>query len=242
MQPIAEYRWLDADAPADPPHEPECEVNPTMPRAPSADPEGTTAFTVADGDGNAVVVTQTLGTWGGNFYVSPGLGFLYNDKLTSYGTDPSAFGARLPYARHGSTIAPTIVMQGEGSARRPVLTVAAAGNAWINAAVYSTLVGVVDFGLSPQRALELPRFLPSQRGGGGFGPGGGGGPREFVVEIEDGFDPRVIDALTSMGYHFNVISLPGELRMGYGAAIQIGKGSVTAGGDPRRSGTAGAIP
>ena len=28
---------------------------------------------------------------------SPGLGFIYNDKLTSYASDPSAYGARLPY-------------------------------------------------------------------------------------------------------------------------------------------------
>ena len=28
---------------------------------------GTTAFMVADADGNVVAVTQTLGTWGGNF-------------------------------------------------------------------------------------------------------------------------------------------------------------------------------
>ena len=55
---------------------------------------GTTAFTVADADGNVVAVTQTLGTWGGNFYVTPGLGFLSNDKLTSYGTDPTQYGAR----------------------------------------------------------------------------------------------------------------------------------------------------
>ena len=33
---------------------------------------------------NLVAVTQTLGTWGGSFYVTPGLGFLYNDKLNSY--------------------------------------------------------------------------------------------------------------------------------------------------------------
>ena len=69
---------------------------------------GTTAFIVADADGNVVAVTQTLGTWGGDFYVTPGLGFLYNDKLASYSTDPNAYGARIPFARHGSTIAPTI--------------------------------------------------------------------------------------------------------------------------------------
>jgi gamma-glutamyltranspeptidase len=195
---------------------------------------GTTAFAVADADGNVVAVTQTLGTWGGNFYVSPGLGFIYNDKLTSYPSDPSQYGARLPYARHGSTLAPTIVFQGTGSSRRPVLAVGAAGNAWITSAVYETLVGVLDFGLTPQQALELPRFLPSGRGA--------GARRELVVDIEGGFAPSVLRRLRDMGYSLNVISLPGEPRMGYGAAISLGRGTVTAGADPRRSGSAGAVP
>jgi len=63
-------------------------VTPTAP-APRIS-TGTTSFAVADADGNVVSTTQTLGTWGGGFYVSPGLGFLYNDKLTSYGNDPNA--------------------------------------------------------------------------------------------------------------------------------------------------------
>ena len=28
-----------------------------------------------------IAFTQTLSTWGGNFYVSKGLGFLYNDHF-----------------------------------------------------------------------------------------------------------------------------------------------------------------
>jgi gamma-glutamyltranspeptidase len=200
---------------------------------------GTTAFAVADVEGNVVSVTQTLGTWGGNFYVSPGLGFLYNDKLTSYGTDPNGYGARIPFARHGSTLAPTIVFRGNGSERRPVLAVGAAGNQWITSAVYQTLVGVVDFGLGPQQALELPRFIPSGRGG---GPGPGPATsRQLTVDIEDGFSPDVMSRLRAMGYQFNRISVRGELRMGYGAAVVIGNGVVTAGADPRRSGTAGAV-
>jgi gamma-glutamyltranspeptidase len=198
---------------------------------------GTTAFAVADADGNVVAVTQTLGTWGGNFYVAPGLGFIYNDKLASYGSDPSQYAARLPYARHGSTLAPTIVFQGTGAARRPVLAVGAAGNAWITSAVYQTLIGVLDFGLTPQQALELPRFLPQGRGG-----GGAGARREFVVDVEGGFAPVTLRRLRAMGYNLNVISLAGEPRMGYGAAVSLGRGTVTAGADPRRSGTAGAIP
>src|ERR1019366_9321401 len=104
--------------------------------------QGTTAFTVADNDGNAVAVTQTLGTWGGNFYVTPGLGFLSNDKLTSYGTDPTQYGSRLAFARHGSTLAPTIVFKG----KKPVFAVGAAGNNWITSAVFETLLGALDFG------------------------------------------------------------------------------------------------
>jgi gamma-glutamyltranspeptidase/glutathione hydrolase len=198
---------------------------------------GTTAFAVADAEGNVVSVTQTLGTWGGNFYVSPGLGFLYNDKLTSYGTDPNSYGARIPFARHGSTLAPTIVFRGNGSERRPILAVGAAGNQWITSAVYQTLVGVVDFGLGPQQALELPRFIPSGRGAGAGTPG----VRQLTVVIEDGFSPDVMKQLQAMGYEFNRISVRGELRMGYGAAVVIGNGVVTAGADPRRSGTAGAV-
>jgi gamma-glutamyltranspeptidase len=195
---------------------------------------GTTAFMVADADGNVVAVTQTLGTWGGNFYVTPGLGFIYNDKLASYATDPSAYGARLPYARHGSTIAPTIVFRAEDHQKpHPVAAVGAAGNAWITSAVYETLIGMLDFHLDPQSALELPRFLPGFRS-----PNDGGIP----VEMEDGFSPEVMRRLVSLGYRPRLVSLIGELREGYGAALTIGHGTVTAGADPRRSGTAGAVP
>ncbi len=191
---------------------------------------GTTAYTVADADGNAVAVTQTLGTWGGNFYVTPGLGFLSNDKLTSYGTDPTQYGSRLPFARHGSTLAPTIAFKGD----RPVFAVGAAGNAWITSAVYQTLLGGLDYNLGPQAALELPRFLP-----GGGAPGGAGGSR-YALQLEDGFAPQVIERLRTLGYDLSFVSARGELREGYGAAIRINAKSVTAGADPRRAGAAGA--
>lgn len=194
---------------------------------------GTTAFTVADADGNVVAVTQTLGTWGGSFYVTPGLGFLYNDKLTSYRRDADAFGSRAPYARNGSTIAPTIVFGGTGEARRPVLAVGAAGNAWITSAVYTIVTGVLDDKLGVQQAIELPRFLLSRQRD--------GRDRGYVVELEDGFAPSMLRGLQAMGHQLRFISLPGELRMGYAAATSIGENSVTAGADPRRAGAAGAV-
>jgi gamma-glutamyltranspeptidase len=208
---------------------------------------GTTAFVVADAAGNVVAATQTLGTWGGNFYVSPGLGFLYNDKLSSYGTDPSGYGTRLPFARHGSTIAPTIVFDGNGRSRHAVMALGAAGNAWITSAVYETLIGMIDQHLGPQAALELPRFLVGGAfGGGGRGGRGGAGaeaaPTGATIEMEDGFSPEVMKRLVQLGYRTQLVSLPGELREGYGAAVRIDGGRVTAGADPRRAGAAGAIP
>jgi gamma-glutamyltranspeptidase len=194
---------------------------------------GTTAFAVADADGNVVSATQTLGTWGGNFYITPGLGFLYNDKLNSYGSDPDEYGARLPNARHGSTLAPTIAFRGEGSARHPVLAAAAAGNAWITSAVYSAVVGVLDQHLDAQRAIELPRFLIGQQRG--------AARSDYLIQIEDGFSPVVIKDLEARGHSFQRISLPGELRMGYAAVITFGDKTVSAGADPRRAGAAGAV-
>ena len=197
---------------------------------------GTTAYAVADGEGNFVAVTQTLGTWGGNFYVTPGVGFLYNDKLRSYGSNPSGYGARLPYARNGTSISPTLVFRGTGDDQEPFLAVGAAGNAWIGAAVYSVITGMIDGGLDPQRALELPRFLVS--GGGGRGGRGGGEQRAAVITAEDIIAPSVVRALRDKGHRVRMISLRGEMRMGYGAAVAIENGEVTAGADPRRSGAA----
>ena len=194
---------------------------------------GTTAFAVADADGNIVSATQTLGTWGGNFYVTPGLGFLYNDKLDSYASDPDEYSARLPNARHGSTLAPTIVFHGDGVARRPVLAVAAAGNSWITSAVYSVVTGVLDQHLDAQRAIELPRFLLERTSGDAKG--------NYAIQIEDGFSPDVLRDLGALGHAFQRISLPGELRMGYAAVVTVGDRDVTAGADPRRAGEAGAI-
>jgi gamma-glutamyltranspeptidase len=228
-------------------HPPECiahgyDAN----QAASCRSAGTTAFVVADAAGNVVATTQTLGTWGGNFYVSPGLGFIYNDKLSSYGTEPGGYGSRVPFARHGSTIAPTIVFEGSGRSRHAVMAVGAAGNAWITSAVYETLIGMMDEHLGPQAALELPRFLVGGGGGGGRGGGRGGAPAPAptgaTIQLEDGFSPQVMKRLGELGYRTQLVSLPGELREGYGAAVRIEGGRVTAGADPRRAGAAGAIP
>lgn len=195
---------------------------------------GTTAFTVADAEGNMVSVTQTLGTWGGTFHVTPGLGFLYNDKLGSYSSNSQSYNARIPFARNVTSISPTLIFKKEGEKEKPFLAVGAAGNAWIGSAVYQIIAGVIDQGLSPQQAIEQPRFLVGIR----RAPGPAGPPIEIKVLMENALAPGVVEQLRSMGHDIELISEWGELRMGYSAAILIKDGAVVAGGDPRRSGEA----
>ena len=190
---------------------------------------GTTAFTIADAQGNMIVVTQTLSTWGGTFYVSEGLGFLYNNHLRLAGG--AAPGRFLPLARSSSTSAPTMVFataDGGAGPGTPRLGVAAAGNNWIPASVYGIILNVIDGGLPAQRAVEAPRFLV------GRDPLA---PDTARIQIEDRIPRDVLADLTGRGHRFQKIGRKGELRYGFASAVTIDPGTreVQGGADPRRS-------
>lgn len=203
------------------------------PQGPSTTTErigrGTTAFAVADSEGNMIAVTQTLSTWGGTFYVSEGLGFLYNNHLRFGGG--GAPGRFLPLARSSSTSVPTLLFRrdeggtGPGS---PVLAVAAAGNAWIPASVYDIILNVVDGAMTAQRAIEAPRFLV------GRDPQDSNAGR---MQIEDRIARDVLQNLTARGHRFTKIGRKGEVRYGYAAAVLVdrARGEVQGGAEPRRS-------
>jgi gamma-glutamyltranspeptidase/glutathione hydrolase len=190
---------------------------------------GTTAFAVVDADGNMIAVTQTLSTWGGTFYVSDGLGFLYNNHLR-FGGGGGAPGRFLPLARSSSTSVPTLLFKG-GSAGQlglPRLAVGAAGNAWISASVYDIILNVIDGGMEAQRAIEAPRFLV------GRDPNDPGGSRP---QIEDRFPRSVLEDLTARGHRFQKIGRKGEVRYGYAAlgVVDLDRRQVQGGAEPRRS-------
>jgi len=197
--------------------------------APERIGRGTTAFAVADADGNMIALTQTLSTWGGTFYVSSGLGFLYNNHLRfNAGGAPGRF---LPLARSSSTSVPTLLFksppgsQGPGT---PALAVAAAGNNWIPASVYTIILNVVDGGMPAQAAIEAPRFLigrdPAE-------------PAASRVQIEDRIPRAVLQDLAARGHRFQKIGRKGEVRYGYAAAVVVDaeRREVHAGTEPRRS-------
>ena len=196
---------------------------------------GTTAFAVADADGNMIAITQTLSTWGGTFYVSEGLGFLYNNHLRFGGG--GAPGRFLPLARSSSTSVPTLVFRRSSDSNVPGvprLATAAAGNAWITASVYDIILNVIDSGMPAQKAIEAPRFLI------------GRDPVDTDVsrmQIEDRFPRAILQDLMARGHRFQKIGRKGEVRYGYAAAIVVDPDTraVQAGAEPRRSHGAAAL-
>ena len=195
---------------------------------------GTTSFVVADADGNMIAFTQTLSTWGGNYYVSKGLGFLYNDHFRGGGGRGGGFGSTLPLMRSASTSVPTLVFAPVSDATgaygvpgfAPRLAVGCAGNAWIPASVYDVILNVIDGGLTAQQAIEAPRFLI----------GGGGGGRSNV-QIEDRISRTILADLEARGHSFTKVGRKGEVKYGYAAAAVVDpvKGTVEGGAEPRRS-------
>jgi gamma-glutamyltranspeptidase/glutathione hydrolase len=193
---------------------------------------GTTAAVVADSKGNMVALTQTLSTWGGAFYVSEGLGFLYNDHLRNFRARPGRMGSLKPLARSSTGICPTLVFRQRGEDLVPYLAVGAAGNAWITASVYQLIAGIIDFGLSPQEAIESPRFLVRRKRFPRDGP-----PIAGRVQYEQSISGAVIQEMRQRGHIFEAIGMKGELSMGFAAVavVDIDNGVVRAGAEPRRS-------
>jgi gamma-glutamyltranspeptidase/glutathione hydrolase len=197
---------------------------------------GTSGFVVADADGNMIAVTQTLSTWGGSFYVTRGLGFLYNNHLRSNRTTPGAYGQLMPWMRSNTANLPILAFRGQDVQPTPAFAVASAGNAWIPASTYSIVTAVVDGGLSMQQAIEAPRFLVARDPADPIGT-------SARVEIEDRFPRPVLQDLIDRGHRFQKVGRKGELRYGYasGVLIDMLRGRVEGGADPRRSHAALAV-
>jgi gamma-glutamyltranspeptidase/glutathione hydrolase len=197
---------------------------------------GTSAIVIADGDGNMIALTNTLSTWGGSFYVSRGLGFFYNNHLRSSRTTPGAYGQLTPLTRSNTSNVPLLAFRQENGREVPAFAVGVAGNAWIPAATYSIVAGVIDGGLSMQQAIEAPRFMVTRD------PADASGSTARV-EIEDRFPRDVVQALIGRGHRFQKIGRKGEMRYGYASGVLIDTAHhvVEGGADPRRSHAAIAV-
>jgi gamma-glutamyltranspeptidase len=197
---------------------------------------GTSGFVVADAEGNMIAVTQTLSTWGGSFYVSRGLGFLYNNHLRANRATPGVYAQLMPLTRSNTANTPVLVFRDVAAGPVPLAAVASAGNAWIPASTYSIVTAVIDGGMSMQQAVEAPRFLVTRDPVDGLGTAA-------RVEIEDRYPRATLQDLAARGHRFQKVGRKGELRYGYasGALVDVAKRRVEGGADPRRSHAAVAV-
>jgi gamma-glutamyltranspeptidase/glutathione hydrolase len=163
----------------------------TLPAPPRESPH-TTHYSVVDADGNAVAVTTTINDWFGSRVTAAGMGFILNDEMDDFSAKPGAAnsdgliqGAANsigPGKRPLSSMAPTIVLK-EG---KLFLVLGSPGSSRIITTVALAIMGVIDYRMNIQEAINAPRFhqqwMPD------------------ILSVEAWFAPDAVHALEKMGY------------------------------------------
>ena len=153
----------------------------------------TTHYSVVDAEGNAVSVTTTINDWFGSRVTAEGLGFLMNDEMDDFSAKPGVpnadgliqgmANAIGPGKRPLSSMTPTIVVH----ERKTVLVLGSPGSSKIITTVANVLMGVLDYGMNIQEAVNAPRFhnqwLPD------------------VLNVEQWFSPDTVQRLQKKGYN-----------------------------------------
>ncbi|HEX6338383.1 MAG TPA: gamma-glutamyltransferase [Jiangellaceae bacterium] len=116
----------------------------------------TTHLTVADRFGNVVSYTFTIEQIAGSGIAVPGYGFLLNNELTDFDTNP-AHPANAPAGgkRPRSSMSPTIVLDANG---QPFAAFGSPGGARIISTVLQIAVNMIDFGMTLPEAIAAPRI------------------------------------------------------------------------------------
>jgi gamma-glutamyltranspeptidase/glutathione hydrolase len=124
----------------------------------------TTHISVVDGERNAVAMTYTLEQSYGVKIVVPGAGFLLNNEMGDFNAGPELTTAEglvgtkpnlaEPGKRMLSSMTPTILAK---DGQLFMVSGSPGGRTIINT-VLETIVGVVDFGMNAQEAIDAPRF------------------------------------------------------------------------------------
>lgn len=156
----------------------------------------TTHFDVIDKDGNAVSETTTLNGWFGSKTMVAGAGFFLNNEMDDFSVKPGvpnmygAVGAEAnsiaPHKRMLSSMTPAIVLKNN----KPWIIAGTPGGTTIPTSVYQTLVDIIDFNMSPEDAVNKPKFhhqwLPDE------------------LYLENTFDKSVAEELKKMGYKISI--------------------------------------
>jgi gamma-glutamyltranspeptidase/glutathione hydrolase len=202
--------------------------------APELVPAGddTVYVSVVDGEGNAVSLIQSLYVGTGSGLVVPGTGISLQNRGAGFSLDAGHPNALAPGKRPYHTIIPAMTTRdGELHACFGVM-----GGHMQPQAHLQVLSGLVDLGLTPQEALDAPRWQLGRRDRVLMYAPELSGP----VFVEDGFAPETLAELCRRGHQVEVMEGFERLRFGGGQIItrDAATGVLTAGSDPRKDGQA----
>jgi gamma-glutamyltranspeptidase/glutathione hydrolase len=187
--------------------------------------EQTTHYTIADDKGNVVAVTYTLNDQYGNKITANGLGFLLNNEMGDFASQPGIADASgrilgeadaiAPRKTPLSSMTPTIVLK-DG---KPFLALGSPGSQTIINTVLETMINVIDWKMNVQDAVNWPRFhhawMPD------------------ALSMEPGYSPDTVALLEKWGYNVHVGQRQGDCD-----AILFSQGWLEGAADPRTGGLA----
>lgn len=185
------------------------------------DSPGTSHFTIVDKDGLTVSMTTTVESLFGSMRMVEG--FMLNNQLTDFSAKVhDAEGRHIANAPAGgkrprSSMSPTIVFDKDGEL---LFTTGSPGGGAIIAYTAKTIVGMIDWGLSPQGAIDLPNVIA----------------RNGSIRLEENkLAETIITDLEALGH--KVVRSKGEIS-GLHIIYRNADGTLVGGADPRREGTA----
>jgi len=176
----------------------------------------TSHLSIIDGQGNAVSMTSSIENGFGSALMVEG--FILNNQLTDFSLVPKTNGQWVANRvqankRPRSSMAPTMVFNEDNSLK---LLVGSPGGSRIINYVVQTIIGVLDWKLDPQEAINLPKITN----------------RNFVTTIERGTEAESLKPLLeAKGHQVQIRDLNSGIH-----AIEITKTGLEGGADPRREG------
>lgn len=187
--------------------------------------DSTTSFSVADKYGNIVTVTQTLECSFGSCVAVPGYGFVLNDEMHDFSTNPNSVNCVQGEKHPLSSMSPTIILKEDGS---PYMTLGTPAGLRIYTTLAQVISKVIDHGMNLQEAIDCARIYDN----------GGKKGIEFETGCKCQITGDTVSALRAMGHN---TTQKGQWKIYFGGVqgvMYLEDGSMFGAADPRRDGKA----
>lgn len=182
----------------------------------------TTHLCVMDKEGNVVALTQSINDFFGSGIVPEGTGFLLNDHMDDFASDPQSVNSPAAGRRPVSTMGPLIMFKNG----RPVLALGSPGGTRIFSSLAQIILNVTEFGMTLDEAIEAPRFFSFSEGG-----------RTRAVFVESRIPEQTISLLRRLGHEVKVREAYDKYFGGaQGIMVLLEKNTIYGGADSRRDG------